>query len=725
MDVDSSPRTRKRARPLHQQLNSSSPVANTTPLSVAKRRKLEINGSSPSTPKALQALRTAFGGVFNFGKTKEIANGNEASETASQISKDTDGATAVFDEFIDELLAEESQDQGTNGDNYESETHTADPSKQYGHGDNEPQNSKPRRQGRRSRSSASTDAARTADDLDELLNDGARNYINGDQSAKTKFEQRRKFPSEPGNDATTDTKSARKRKRSRPVVTAIDMEAAEDELSVAADHPAAVNSGKLGARIGAAENFTKQNLKWHTKPTNMKMASTDIRASTRDASISEELLSGSAGRPSRERRRPRRYSNEMLEDFNLIASADTTPSKTPDLGNITKPRKKPEPVNMLTPSERLEPEIQSTREKLEASNVSTPSKKPQPRSILTPSKSTRERPRKSVTFGAESPLQDNPNLDLRDSRGEGMKETPPSIKRKRGRPKNATYSELAAAGSTLQSKNVTEENSSTKKDEKRRSPRQKIDTVSPQILKPLKARELSFEKRSHLEEDTPSAGRRFRSPRHIDSALPPVRPKRQQGRGTSAAKTSNPEDKADINWDEITCVICGDGDSEPPNEILLCDNCDLAAHQVCYGVQVIPEGDWLCRDCRPDEDEELMLVDTGTVSEPSIDIETSNIPDIEGFEYHMQVMQKLVLDKLTGQRRIKLYGLDEEYRKVHQVVEQTVLAGEGNSMLVIGGRGCAKTAVSQLIQFLENAKCYSLSNLLFPTSRRIIAKIFM
>jgi origin recognition complex subunit 4 len=128
-------------------------------------------------------------------------------------------------------------------------------------------------------------------------------------------------------------------------------------------------------------------------------------------------------------------------------------------------------------------------------------------------------------------------------------------------------------------------------------------------------------------------------------------------------------------------------------------------------VQVIPEGDWLCRDCRPDEDEELMLVDTGTVSEPSLDLEASNIPDIEGFEYHMQVMQKLVLDKLTGQRRLKLYGLDEEYRKVHQVVEQTVLAGEGNSMLVIGARGCGKTAVSQPNRILETwLRFYSLSN---------------
>jgi origin recognition complex subunit 4 len=53
-----------------------------------------------------------------------------------------------------------------------------------------------------------------------------------------------------------------------------------------------------------------------------------------------------------------------------------------------------------------------------------------------------------------------------------------------------------------------------------------------------------------------------------------------------------------------------------------------------------------------------------------------------------------VLNKITGQKRIKLCGHDEEMQKVHQVVEQTVLAGEGNSMLVIGARGCGKTTVS-------------------------------
>ena len=86
------------------------------------------------------------------------------------------------------------------------------------------------------------------------------------------------------------------------------------------------------------------------------------------------------------------------------------------------------------------------------------------------------------------------------------------------------------------------------------------------------------------------------------------------------------------------------------------------------------------------------------ISEPVLDLGGSNVPDIEQFEFHLQVMQKLLLDKLTGRRRLKLYGLDEEYQKVHRVIGQTILAGEGNSMLLIGARGSGKSAVNYSIQ---------------------------
>lgn len=49
--------------------------------------------------------------------------------------------------------------------------------------------------------------------------------------------------------------------------------------------------------------------------------------------------------------------------------------------------------------------------------------------------------------------------------------------------------------------------------------------------------------------------------------------------------------------DEVPCEICGECDTSNCNVIVLCDDCDLAVHQECYGVSHIPEGPWLCRPC--------------------------------------------------------------------------------------------------------------------------------
>ena len=154
------------------------------------------------------------------------------------------------------------------------------------------------------------------------------------------------------------------------------------------------------------------------------------------------------------------------------------------------------------------------------------------------------------------------------------------------------------------------------------------------------------------------------------------------------------QDEDSEGSDEVACAICSGVESEEPNEIIFCDNCDLAVHQDCYRVPIIPEGDWLCRDCSTESAPQM------EAEEAEINEAPSNLPEIEGFEQHLRSIQRIVLDKLTGQRRIKLRGHDEEMQKVHQVVEQTVLAGEGNSMLVIGARGTGKSTVSS--QFASN-----------------------
>lgn len=155
-----------------------------------------------------------------------------------------------------------------------------------------------------------------------------------------------------------------------------------------------------------------------------------------------------------------------------------------------------------------------------------------------------------------------------------------------------------------------------------------------------------------------------------------------------AEGTNAPEEEEEDEDDEV-CVICSKPDSKPPNEILFCDSCNMAVHQKCYGVARIPKGDWLCKDCSQD------LSSTIGAAERKAMVVAEKTPDIPKFEQHLRALQRVLLDRCTGRRRIRLRDQDEAYDKTFQLVEQTVLAGEGNSMLVIGARGCGKTTVSK------------------------------
>lgn len=65
----------------------------------------------------------------------------------------------------------------------------------------------------------------------------------------------------------------------------------------------------------------------------------------------------------------------------------------------------------------------------------------------------------------------------------------------------------------------------------------------------------------------------------------------------------------------------------------------------------------------------------------------------------IECIQKIVLEKTTRKRHSALVNLDDEYAKVSTLIEQTVTAGESNSMLLIGARGSGKTAlVNQILR---------------------------
>ncbi|KAI4213599.1 MAG: hypothetical protein LQ351_003823, partial [Letrouitia transgressa] len=70
---------------------------------------------------------------------------------------------------------------------------------------------------------------------------------------------------------------------------------------------------------------------------------------------------------------------------------------------------------------------------------------------------------------------------------------------------------------------------------------------------------------------------------------------------------------------------------------------------------------------------------------------------LEGNKHEARGLKSRLLKRLMGRKCLPLVGMDDEYQRLHQLVEQTVLAGEGNSMLIIGPRGSGKTALVEAI----------------------------
>ncbi|KAL0944407.1 origin recognition complex subunit 4 [Colletotrichum truncatum] len=199
-------------------------------------------------------------------------------------------------------------------------------------------------------------------------------------------------------------------------------------------------------------------------------------------------------------------------------------------------------------------------------------------------------------------------------------------------------------------------------------------------------------------EDLPSKSGRSRKPskKLIEAtATPTVKPTKSR-KGSAKALEEEPveeeesepeaeeekaedEEQEEGNEDEDVCAICSKPDSKAGNRILFCDGCDKAYHQKCYDIPRVPRGDWYCNDCVQQKESRAVAA-----------VEVAKIPN---YEQHLSSMKRVLLDRCTGRRRIKLIDQDEAYEKAHQLVEQTVLAGEGNSMLVIGARGCGKTTL--------------------------------
>lgn len=72
--------------------------------------------------------------------------------------------------------------------------------------------------------------------------------------------------------------------------------------------------------------------------------------------------------------------------------------------------------------------------------------------------------------------------------------------------------------------------------------------------------------------------------------------------------------------------------------------------------------------------------------------ETASIP-----ADRMEMLRTLILQRITRQVPYQLSGLTDESAKIENLIQQTILAGESNSLMVIGARGSGKSAVVENI----------------------------
>ncbi|OAX80601.1 hypothetical protein ACJ72_05064 [Emergomyces africanus] len=98
--------------------------------------------------------------------------------------------------------------------------------------------------------------------------------------------------------------------------------------------------------------------------------------------------------------------------------------------------------------------------------------------------------------------------------------------------------------------------------------------------------------------------------------------------------------------------------------------------------------------------QDLVINDTSTAELeelPQYAYEFKTLCEGNRLEKYLEALATFILKKLTGKHPIPLQCLDSQYQTVHQLVEQTVVAGEGNSLLLLGSRGCGKTAVVEAV----------------------------
>lgn len=94
------------------------------------------------------------------------------------------------------------------------------------------------------------------------------------------------------------------------------------------------------------------------------------------------------------------------------------------------------------------------------------------------------------------------------------------------------------------------------------------------------------------------------------------------------------------------------------------------------------------------EQEETGLLGVEPPAAPATYVEKfQEICRLHDMQEHLAPLATCIMKQLTGASKIPLIGHEDAYRKIQNLIEQTVTVGEGNSILLLGPRGCGKTAL--------------------------------
>jgi hypothetical protein len=110
------------------------------------------------------------------------------------------------------------------------------------------------------------------------------------------------------------------------------------------------------------------------------------------------------------------------------------------------------------------------------------------------------------------------------------------------------------------------------------------------------------------------------------------------------------------------CMICGSDDDYP--NLLVCDGCRYnVCHTYCDNLELIPEGDWFCRDCRERQIRNTLLRQVVT----GIDMGREIISDDEDDSYEPRVIddqeeEEALNELLSGLNEDEINDIYEEFR---------------------------------------------------------------